>query len=98
LLASFLKYKTKNTGQYVYNFGQEPRSGSPKSGLPDVLWRHVHRTEMTKIRGVDYFSCDDWVKISTALVEHSAGEMEIISYTDNNNSLKKHSPIQGSLI
>lgn len=81
-LASFLKHKVKNAVQYISNFEQAVAYEASKQGVDGVVCGHIHRTEMSRIEGVDYFNCGDWVESCTALVELSNGTMEIVHWAE----------------
>jgi UDP-2,3-diacylglucosamine pyrophosphatase LpxH len=37
----------------------------------------------TKIEGIDYYNCGDWVESCTAIVETKEGEFKIIEWIKN---------------
>jgi UDP-2,3-diacylglucosamine pyrophosphatase LpxH len=80
-LAAFLKHKVKNAVQYISNFEQAVAQEAQDSGVSGVVCGHIHRAEISKINGIDYYNCGDWVESCTALVEHPDGQMEIINWT-----------------
>jgi len=87
-LASFLKHKVKNAVQYINNFEQAVAQEAKERGVSGVVCGHIHRAEITKIDGIDYYNCGDWVESCTALVEHPNGKIEMIKWTDTNNQPK----------
>lgn len=87
-LAGCLKHKVKNAVQYINNFEQAVAQEAKSKGVSGVVCGHIHRAEMTKINGIDYFNCGDWVESCTALVEHPNGKMEILNWSDLNNNRK----------
>lgn len=87
-LASSLKHKVKNAVQYINNFEQAVAQEAKERGVSGLVCGHIHRAEITKIDGIDYYNCGDWVESCTALVEHPNGEIEMIKWTDSDNQLK----------
>ncbi len=81
-LAAFLKHKVKNAVQYISNFEEAVAHEAAQQGVDGVVCGHIHRAEITKINGIDYFNCGDWVESCTALIEHPDGKMEIMKWTD----------------
>jgi len=49
-----------------------------RKGCDGVLCGHIHKAEITKINGITYYNCGDWVESCTALVEHLDGRIEIV--------------------
>ena len=87
-LTSFHKYKVKNSVQYINNFEQAVAQEAEERGVSGVVCGHIHWAEITKINGIAFYNCGDWVESCTALVEHPIGEIEMIKWTDSDNQLK----------
>ena len=51
-------------------------------GVSGVVCGHIHRAEISKINGIDYYNCGDWVESCTALVEHPDGQIDIINWAE----------------
>ncbi len=81
-LAAFLKHKVKNAVQYIGNFEEAVAHEASRQNVDGVVCGHIHRAEITKHHGVDYYNCGDWVESCTALIENSDGSMEILKWTD----------------
>ena len=77
-LAAFLKHKVKNAVQYISNFEHAVAQEAQDRGVSGVVCGHIHRAEISKINGIDYYNCGDWVESCTALVEHPDGQIDII--------------------
>jgi UDP-2,3-diacylglucosamine pyrophosphatase LpxH len=45
-----------------------------------VLCGHIHTAAMRTIGSTSYYNCGDWVESCTAMVEHSDGRMELLSF------------------
>ena len=81
-LAAFLKHKVKNAVKYIGDFEQAVAAEAAAKGVDGVVCGHIHRVEITKIAGVDYYNCGDWVESCTALIEHPDGKIEAIKWAD----------------
>ncbi len=81
-LAAFIKHKVKNAVQFISDFEEAVAREALEQGVDGVVCGHIHRAEKSKINGVDYYNCGDWVESCTALVEHPDGTMEIIHWAD----------------
>ena len=56
-----------------------------------IVCGHIHKAEITKINGIDYHNCGDWVESHTALVENHDGTFEIINWAEiaSNNEFEE---------
>jgi UDP-2,3-diacylglucosamine pyrophosphatase LpxH len=81
-LAAFLKHKVKNAVQYISNFEHAVAQEAQDRGVSGVVCGHIHRAEISKINGIDYYNCGDWVESCTALVEHPDGQIDIINWAE----------------
>lgn len=81
-LAAFLKHRVKNAVQYISNFEEAVAHEAARQGVDGVVCGHIHRAEIARHHGIDYFNCGDWVESCTALVEHPDGTMEILNWTE----------------
>ena len=61
---------------------------SARRGVDGVVCGHIHRPEISKMNGVIYCNCGDWVESCSALVEHHDGSLELLRWADTMSSLK----------
>jgi len=87
-LAAFLKHKVKNAVQYIDSFEEAVAHEASRQNVDGVICGHIHRAEITRHHGVDYYNCGDWVESCTALVENYDGSMELIQWTNLANENK----------
>jgi len=52
-----------------------------------VICGHIHHAEIKVIDGVTYMNDGDWVESCTALVEHHDGRWEIMTWTQETDSV-----------
>ena len=53
-----------------------------KRGLDGVVCGHIHHAEISRVSGIDYLNCGDWVESCTALIEHQDGHIELYRWHD----------------
>ncbi len=81
-LSAYLKLKTKNAVDYLWNFKHNVTNYAKHKKLDGVICGHIHTPEIETIEGITYMNDGDWVESCTALVEHFDGSWEIINWTD----------------
>ena len=81
-LASFLKHKVKNAVQYIGNYEAAVARAAKQREVEGVVCGHIHRAEISRVDGLLYMNCGDWVESCTALVETGAGEIELVAWLD----------------
>ena len=55
-----------------------------------MICGHIHHAEQRDINGIEYVNDGDWVESCSALVEHSNGELELISWADEIRQRHQH--------
>ena len=80
-LSAYLKHKVKSALNYVTGFEEAVAHEARRRGHDGVVCGHIHRAEMRHIGGTLYCNDGDWVESRTALVEHSDGRLELVSWT-----------------
>ena len=78
--SAFLKVKVKNALQFIEHFEEAVADEARRRGVDGVICGHIHKAEMRRIGGIDYFNDGDWVESCTALVEHFDGRFEILEW------------------
>jgi len=92
-LAAYLKHKVKNAVQYISRFEEAVVRAARHEGVDGVICGHIHRAESTRMDGVTYMNCGDWVESCTALMEHRDGRIELLQWREQATSLKaRHVP------
>jgi len=88
-LANVLKQKVNRAVSYISNYEMALSHAAIKNEVDGIISGHIHRAEITRIRGIIYCNCGDWVESCTALVECHDGSMELLHWTERKESLKK---------
>jgi UDP-2,3-diacylglucosamine pyrophosphatase LpxH len=80
-LSQWLKLKVKNAVSYIGKYEQTLLAEARRHNTDGVICGHIHHAAIHDDFGVRYINCGDWVEGCTAVVEHSDGKFEIISWT-----------------
>ncbi|MBA1149510.1 UDP-2,3-diacylglucosamine diphosphatase [Ectothiorhodospiraceae bacterium WFHF3C12] len=81
-LAAHVKHKVKNAVSYISNFEEAVAYEARRQGVDGLVCGHIHHAEMRTINGVLYCNDGDWVESCTALVEDFDGRLELLRWTD----------------
>ncbi len=81
-LSKFVKESVKKSVNFITDFENVLATHAMKRGYDGIICGHIHKAEIRKIGGMDYFNCGDWVESCTALVETLEGEWKIIDWND----------------
>ena len=88
-LSAYLKYKVKNTVEYVSNYEQALVREARNRKVDGVICGHIHHAEIRTIENITYCNDGDWVESCTALVEDQAGVLSIITWRDQGQEALK---------
>ena len=80
-LSRYLKYRVKRAVDFVFEFERTLAAYCRKKGYDGVICGHIHTAEIRDIDGIRYMNDGDWVESCTALVEHTNGAWEIVTWT-----------------
>jgi UDP-2,3-diacylglucosamine pyrophosphatase LpxH len=87
-LAGMLKRRVKKAVNYISNFEMALVYAAEKHMVDGVVSGHIHHAEISIINDLIYCNCGDWVESCTALVEKKDGSLELIYWTEQQESLK----------
>lgn len=76
----------KKAVSYIFEYENTVARETAKRKLDGVVCGHIHHAEMKTINGIRYYNCGDWVESCTALVEDMAGNLDIVTWTDDDES------------
>jgi len=82
-IAAWLKHKVKNAVAYIANFEAALANEARRRGLDGMVCGHIHRAEITNIRGVLYCNDGDWVESCTTLTEDFEGRLALLRWTEH---------------
>jgi UDP-2,3-diacylglucosamine pyrophosphatase LpxH len=79
-LSAYLKLKVKKAVNFISDFEVAVAREAKKRGYDGVVCGHIHHAEIREIEGVLYCNDGDWVESLSAMVEHSDGRLEILTF------------------
>jgi hypothetical protein len=72
--------KVKKAVNFISDFEDAVAREAKKRGYDGVDCGHIHHAEIREIEGVLYCNDGDWVESLSAMVEHSDGRLEILTF------------------
>lgn len=96
-LAGAVKHKVKKAVKYISNFEAAVTHEAHRQHVDGLVCGHIHRAELTRLDGVTYMNCGDWVESCTALIEHHDGTLELLKLADAPEVLKRLDPLRPEL-
>lgn len=79
-ISAYLKGRVKSAVSFISGFEQLVVHEAKRRNVAGVVCGHIHHASDRMIDGVRYLNCGDWVESCTAVVETSAGEMQVIRW------------------
>ncbi len=86
-LSAWLKHKVKNAVDHISAFEHFIAESARHHQTDAVICGHIHHAEIRQIGDVLYCNDGDWVESCTALVEDMDGNLSIIHWLDERDSL-----------
>lgn len=80
-LASWIKHHYGEAARYIAAFEQAAAHEAARRGYAGIVCGHIHSANISRINGVLYTNCGDWVEHCTALAEMPNGELQLIDWT-----------------
>ncbi|TCO74151.1 UDP-2,3-diacylglucosamine pyrophosphatase LpxH [Rhodovulum euryhalinum] len=81
-LSNWAKQQVKQAVNYISEYEQVLAAEARRGGYDGIVCGHIHKAELTRIDGLCYANCGDWVESCTALVEHPDGRLELIDWAE----------------
>jgi UDP-2,3-diacylglucosamine pyrophosphatase LpxH len=79
-LAQHVKGKLAKAQRYIATFQRVSLQAAAEAKVDGVVCGHIHKAELVERDGLIYCNDGDWVESCTALVEHTHGELELITW------------------
>ncbi len=86
-LSAWLKHKVKNAVDFISAFEHFIAERAAHNKADGVICGHIHHAEMRQIGNVLYCNDGDWVESCTALVEDFEGNLSIIHWAEERDTL-----------
>jgi UDP-2,3-diacylglucosamine pyrophosphatase LpxH len=81
-LSKWLKRHVKEAVKVIADYETAAVREASGLGAAGVICGHIHTPVITRIDGLAYMNCGDWVESCTALAEHPDGRWEIVRWTE----------------
>lgn len=95
-LSAWLKHKVKNAVDHISAFEHFIAESARKHQANGVICGHIHHAEIRQMGDVLYCNDGDWVESCTALVEDFDGNLRIIRWLDERETLLGQIPKQNA--
>lgn len=86
-LSAYLKHKVKNAIEHISAYENLVTDEARRNGADGVVCGHIHYAEMRRIGSIIYCNDGDWVESCTALVEEHSGNLRVIDWLRERDSL-----------
>jgi UDP-2,3-diacylglucosamine pyrophosphatase LpxH len=84
-LSAWAKQQVKSAVNFIGEYETTLANYAALQQVKGIICGHIHSANISRIQGIDYMNCGDWVESCTALVEHTDGRWEIITWTAENH-------------
>jgi UDP-2,3-diacylglucosamine pyrophosphatase LpxH len=88
-LANLIKQKIPKATEAILRYQDACLNYAQKKGLDGVICGHIHYPEIVHKNNMTYINDGDWIENCTAFVEYHNGEMELIYWVEQRQSLIK---------
>ena len=88
-LATYIKQRIPNARQVIDVFERAAVKEAERRGLDGVICGHIHQPALKEIDGLLYCNDGDWIENCTLLSENHDGELELLQWTETQQSLDK---------
>jgi UDP-2,3-diacylglucosamine pyrophosphatase LpxH len=79
-LAQHVKSRIGKAQRYIESFQQASLKAAAAAGVDGIVCGHIHKADLLTRDGLTYCNDGDWVESCTALVEHSSGELALLTW------------------
>ena len=88
-LSKAIKQKVKKAVSYIFEYENTVARETKKRKMDGVVCGHIHNAEMKTIDGIKYYNCGDWVESCTAIIEDMQGNLEIVTWTEEDHGAEE---------
>lgn len=87
-LSAALKHRVKKAVQYIGRYEEAVVRAANHKDVDGVICGHIHRAEISRMAGLDYMNCGDWVESCTALTERHDGHIELVCWQEQAQAVR----------
>ena len=81
-LSKAIKAKVKSAVSFVGKYEEQLQNLARKRDCSGIICGHIHTPDDKMVGDIHYLNSGDWVESLTAIVEHTDGRLEVISYQE----------------
>lgn len=86
-LAGYIKQKAGQARRHIEDYEKAAAEAALRRGYDGIVCGHIHQAAHKRINGIDYLNTGDWVESCTAIVEDSTGQLALLSWPHQRESL-----------
>lgn len=86
-MSQYLKHQAKSAMSFIAGFEHVMTEEARRRGCDGVVCGHIHKAEIRLIDGILYCNDGDWVESLSALVEDSAGKLQLVHWHQHKSRL-----------
>jgi UDP-2,3-diacylglucosamine pyrophosphatase LpxH len=87
-LSAYIKHKVKNIVSFMDNYQHILSLEAQKRKVDGVICGHIHHANISAMEfGKTYGNCGDWVESCTALVEDFTGQISLVRWLEQHQTL-----------
>ena len=79
-LSNWAKQQVKEAVKYIGAYEKVLTAEARRGGYDGIVCGHIHKASLSRIGGLDYVNCGDWVESCTAVVERQDGTLQLIDW------------------
>lgn len=80
-ISRFAKAKAKAVMNYIGNFEDTALEYAKSEGVNGIICGHIHHPIVKQVNESFYINCGDWVESCSAIIEHSNGTFELVTFS-----------------
>lgn len=87
-LASYIKTRVKKANEAIVRYRDAAVAEAKRQGTDAVVCGHIHHPSLSIEAGTLYCNDGDWIENCTMLVETQEGDIQLLRWSDENNTTK----------
>lgn len=92
-LATYIKTHVKEARKVIEKFENAAIKLAKNEHLDGIVCGHIHQPEIIERNGILYCNDGDWTESCTALTESKTGELQLLHWSEQPNTLKVRPPM-----
>ena len=80
-LSAWIKSRVKQAVNFIGQYEKIVADFCRREGYEGIVCGHIHHADISRLSGVKYMNCGDWVESCTAIVEDDDGSYRILDWS-----------------